>query len=253
MLTLPRRNRVHDFAGSQTNSTSPGIALVQTYANRTGTGAGDFTFVDPWEQQRFVFEQAKHLDLISQGIYQGSGGNFVVFAVKTEARSPEPAEDPAVAFSDLEEQIATLKSSLSLQVKELAQILGVERPTIYSWINGRTPPRPASREKLVALYRLAQQWNRLATSPLGSALHEADEEGTTLFHLLGNPRLPARRVTNRLNAIAQARKSAEQQASSNRPKVTLRDLTKKHGMDLDAAADQQDELDLETGKRISPE
>jgi|LSQX01.2.fsa_nt_gb transcriptional regulator with XRE-family HTH domain len=253
MLTLPRRNRVYDFAGYQTNSTSPGIAAVQSHANRTDAGGGDPAFVDSWEQQRFVFEQAKHLDLIAQGVYQGSGGNFVLVVVKTEARSPEPAEDPALAFSDLEEQIATLKSALSLQVKELAQILGVERPTIYSWINRRNTPRSASREKLFALYRLAQQWNRLSTSPLGSALHEADEAGTTLFHLLRNPTLSTTRARNRLNAIAQARKSAEQQASSKRPNLTLRDLAKKHGIDLDAAADQQDELDLETGKRISPE
>ncbi len=253
MLTLPRTNRVYDFAGSETNSTSPGIAVVQSRANRTDVGSGTPTFVDPWEQQRFVCEQAKHLDLILQGIYQGSGGNLVVFVVKTEARSPELAEDPAAAFSDLEEQIATLKSSLSLQVKELAQILGVERPTIYSWINRRNTPRPASREKLFALYRLAQQWNRIATSPLGSALHEADEQGTTLFHLLTSPRFPTTGAKTRLNAIAQARKSAEQLGPPKRPKVTLRDLAKKYGMDLDAANDQQDELDLETGKRISPE
>ena len=253
MPALWPRNSVSDFCRHKTNSTSPGIALVQPPANRTGTGFGDPAFADTWEQHQFVHERARGLHLISPEICQRSGCGFDIRVAKPEARSLEPAEDPEIVFSAIGEQIAAIKSSLSLQVKELAEILGVERPTIYSWINRCNTPRPASREKLHVLHRLAQQWNRLATAPLGSALHEADEDGATVFHLLRNPLLPESLLRKRLNALAQTRKSIEQEASSTRPKATLRDLAKKHGIDIERVADQQEELDLETGKRISPE
>jgi len=36
-------------------------------------------------------------------------------------------------------------------------------------------------------------------------------------------------------------------------KATLRELAEKHGMDFDAAGDQQEQIDMETGKRFTLE
>lgn len=36
-------------------------------------------------------------------------------------------------------------------------------------------------------------------------------------------------------------------------RTTVRELAKKHGMDYDSVSDQQEQIDLETGKRMGPE
>ncbi len=234
--------------------TSPGIVCVQTVAACTGIGAGAASPADEWEQRTFIRTQAKSLNGIA-GFPSGGTGSDVTFVVtKTETRTVDPTEEEnLVASPTLEEQIATLRSSLSLQVKELAETLQVERPTIYSWINGRNTPHSTNRERLHALYGLARQWNKLSNTPLGSALHAVDEKGRSIFHLLQTRRLPTTDITARLRMAAQASKTAMEEPLSTRPKATLRDLAKKHGIDLSRIADQREAIDLETGKRIYPE
>jgi hypothetical protein len=131
-------------------------------------------------------------------------------------------------------------------MKELAEAVGVERPTIYSWINEQNLPQSANRQRLHAIYRLAQQWNRLSKQPLGKALHWVDtEEGCSVFDLLRQPSIPAAAVVDRFRAFANAAQSAPRKKSAS-----VRQLAEKHGIDLSRTRDSQDEIDLETGKRI---
>jgi len=239
---LPRER--YAFGGG----TSPGVAEDQPTFQRTDIGTPAPGSLASWEQLRLVLAHTKWLNTASHGLYQGTGSNYVVIPTTAEACS-EHAEAQATAFGpSLEEQIALIRSSLSLQVKELAQAVGVERPTVYSWINGVRTPQPANRDRLHCLYRLARYWNGLSNAPLGKALHELDPHGRTIFDYLTEDQIPVSLLHERLRAASEsATRPALESATS------VRALAKKHGIDLRRVKERDDDLDLETGKPVSLE
>lgn len=59
------------------------------------------------------------------------------------------------------EQIAAIKDGWRLNMTELAEIMDVQRPTLYNWLNGKTSPNAEARQKLDLLVAAAPVWNRL--------------------------------------------------------------------------------------------
>lgn len=239
------RREPYAFAGG----TNPGLAEDSPTVQRTGIGTAAPSSLASWEQLGVVFAYTKWLNTASHWLYQGSGSNYVVILTTAEARSEHAHEEEAVSLGpSLEDQIALIRSSLSLQVKELAQAVAVERPTVYSWINAERTPQPANRERLHSLYRLAQHWNRLSDLPLGKALHELDPDGRTIFDYLRDDQIPVPVLQERLRAASESAA-----ASAAPPATSVRALAKKHGIDLRRVKEHDDDFDLETGKPISPE
>jgi len=228
--------------------TNPGVAEDPLPLERTGIGTSALSSLASWEQLGVVLGYTRWLNIASHWFYLGSGSNYSVVPTTAEARSERPHEEALSLGPCLEDQIALIRSSLSLQVKELAQAVAVERPTVYSWINAERTPQPANRERLHTLYRLAQYWNRLSDLPLGKALHELDPDGRTIFDYLRDDRIPVPVLRERLRAASE---SAALSAAP--PATSVRALAKKHGIDLRRIKERNDELDLETGKRIFPQ
>jgi transcriptional regulator with XRE-family HTH domain len=141
--------------------------------------------------------------------------------------------------------VATIRSALSLQIKELAEAVHVERPTVYSWINGRNTPQPSNRERLHAIFHLAQRWTQLTNKPLGKALHAVGTESKSLFTLMREDPIPTVLLRERFRATARA---VDREPSED--PTSVRQLASKHNFDLSRVADRQDDIDLETGKRI---
>ena len=166
------------------------------------------------------------------------------------ARAARPAEE---AFSDITapsvpEQIAFVRGALSLQMNELARAMGVERPTVYSWLNERNLPRDANRRRLVDLYRIAWHWTRLSPLPLAEKLHEVDMRGISVLSLLAETPLPIELLQDRFDEAA---KRGVSKKRSSHP--SARESALRHKIDLARVGDRQDDIDLETGKGYSLE
>jgi predicted DNA-binding transcriptional regulator AlpA len=87
--------------------------------------------------------------------------------------------------------IAAVKERLRLNVKELAAVCAVERPTIYNWFSG-VMPNAENLGRIRSLYELSKQ---LVGRPLErSELVGALANGETLIGLLSQKDLPTARI-----------------------------------------------------------
>ena len=240
------RGIVEFYASSP--STSPGIAVDPPRLDRTHIGTPAPSDIPLPEQLRFLSDLNERLAIPLLARQESTGANFLVILPIAETPSEKSSSRRHDSITSLREQVASIRSALSLQMKELAQSLGVERPTVYSWMNERNRPHVANRERLHALYRIAQNWNHLSPIPLGKTLHEADADGASIFSLLIQTPLPEDALQARLGHAAKRVASA-----APRLGVSIRELAAKHGIELHRVVDHQDDIDLETGKGGVPE
>jgi hypothetical protein len=87
--------------------------------------------------------------------------------------------------SSISDKLAVIKAAFGLSISQLAQVLRVKRPTIYSWFDTQTGPdalRGANKNRLHDLFGLAQTWNQKSSSPPGRHLD-------SLLELLSAPAL----------------------------------------------------------------
>jgi transcriptional regulator with XRE-family HTH domain len=229
-------------------SSTPGIALDPPMLDRTHIGTPTPSDIPLSEQLRFLNVLSECLANFVFARHESTGSNPLVILPVAETPSEKPAPRRHMPVPAFHEQVASIRSSLSLQMKELAQLVGVERPTVYSWLNQRNTPHAANRERLHALYRIARHWAQLSSAPLGKALHEVDADGESIFSLLAQTPLPVSAVRARLaHAAERAAETAPRRGTS------VRELAAKHGIDLRRVADRQDDIDIETGKGVLPE
>jgi DNA-binding transcriptional regulator YiaG len=80
----------------------------------------------------------------------------------------DEAVTPDMSVRSVAEQLSFIRHYLSLSVSDLARVVGVQQPTIYSWLQSETAPRGESLERLAMLEHVATHWKSLANRPLGA-------------------------------------------------------------------------------------
>jgi transcriptional regulator with XRE-family HTH domain len=71
--------------------------------------------------------------------------------------SPE-VEATVMSLAPAAELIGLIKEGWALNMTELAELLGVQRPTLYNWLNGRTLPDSRFQRHLQTLAATAADW-----------------------------------------------------------------------------------------------
>lgn len=115
---------------------------------------------------------------------------------------PQPAS-PTLAFaadsvSDaiapnadaMADQIAAIKDGWRLNMTELAEIMDVQRPTLYNWLNGKTSPNAEARQKFDLLVAAAPVWNQLTANSSDSYLLDytgSDATGLSIRQRMKSP------------------------------------------------------------------
>jgi hypothetical protein len=87
---------------------------------------------------------------------------------------------PEIQCISASETLLRLRAHFSLNTSELARVLGVERPTIYSWTKDSVVVRERHRARLASLSRLVNFWTRLSPRPLGPLKHATSGDSTVL-------------------------------------------------------------------------
>lgn len=117
----------------------------------------------------------------------GTGGAATkrhVVAIWRAITAPFEVTTPDVSVRSAAEQLELIRHSLSLSVTDLARVVGVQRPTIYAWLQNGAPRRE-SLERLSMLERVAMHWKSLADRPLGALSRlAAGPNGETFVILL---------------------------------------------------------------------
>src|SRR5882672_10493645 len=109
---------------------------------------------------------------------------------------------PVVGTLSVEEQVAMLRESLSLNMTQLAKGLGVGRAALYGWLSDARVPRLKHLVRLKELYDVASYWRRLSSKSLGKYLIMPLNNGTSVARMLTKAPLPTGDLKVALEAIA---------------------------------------------------
>lgn len=87
------------------------------------------------------------------------------------------------AVLDVPNQLSLIKDSFSLSITDLSKVLLVERPTVYSWLDG-IPPRDANQVRINSLKKAAEKWNSSCSDPVGKYLKAISFQESSIFDIL---------------------------------------------------------------------
>jgi transcriptional regulator with XRE-family HTH domain len=125
------------------------------------------------------------------------------------SRSPRP----------ISEKITAIKERLGLNVKQLSQVLGVQRPTVYQWLKGGEI-RQSNRARVNDVFELSSDWTRHCQLPVGSLVSQDLEEGESLLELISKERLPHQAIRSAFEVLCplveEASVKAKQESLSDR-------------------------------------
>lgn len=155
----------------------------------------------------------------------------------------------ATPLDDTADKIALIRSTLSLNVKELAAVLLVKRPTVYAWIAGTAQPQHQNRKRIDNVAALARDWTALCERPLGSLRKETASDGSSIMDMLKSDPIDTQGVRSLFKGAA-AKMKQQKRAGKH---MSLAERAKARGFTLAEPPDAQRNLDRLTGKRITPE
>ena len=116
---------------------------------------------------------------------------------------------PANSITGVADRVAYCRHFLSLNMKQMADVLKVQRPTVYSWLEEDTTPHPGNDARLNTLYKVANTWARLADRPLGLMLSNPTSVNKTIFQMLCESNINVPQVRNILSQLVSSKNMSE--------------------------------------------
>lgn len=232
--------------------TSPGIALAEQPIEASGAMAHIAPLHTIEFQKQVVKNHVGWRDLVAKSFsgIQGSGSDSELDRVWFELASETSSSEINVASAGEVIQstcsiVAQIRGPLSLNVKELAEILKVRRPTVYAWMRGEQLPQDENRQRLVQLLRIAKLWSSMSNKPIGKAVRTVlDANGRSLVDELKVQSLDFEAIESRMKALV---------AAITPIRKSVLDIAKDAGIDLSRVQNQREIVDTVGGKRMHEE
>ena len=168
----------------------------------------------------------------NETVYSGTGASSYE---KELPRKTAPL--PGLGLSG---QIALIRVVLGPQVVELAEILGVQRQTVYAWGREDNTPQRRHRERLLSLFRIANRWKEERNVSAEHLLHVPDTEGRTIFGRLCDEEIDEEAVYAALESLFEV--------TPRKVRETFLDRAAKKGMRIDKIPEQTAQFDVLTGR-----
>jgi len=110
------------------------------------------------------------------------------------ASTPQPPTMATVA-----DIVAEIRTAFGLPISQLAQVLGVSRPTVYAWLGDEQQPHQRNWDKLRQIQSVAKYWNDLADLPIPEKwLRSPSANGAGILDMLAADTIDASQVEQRL-------------------------------------------------------
>jgi hypothetical protein len=167
-----------------------------------------------------------------------TGSNCSIEYVSKSRRQDE--EDENIAST---EGLPVLQHYLSLNLSDLAAILRVSRPTIYSWLKEDSSPQAHNTSRMRQLFRLAKLWSDISRKPLGSHLKTPVVDGQSVFDLLSQDHLDRELIRS---ALMSCSLMLEQDLARPRPRSAA-EIAKLYGLQSQSKNSQEESVAQETG------
>lgn len=133
--------------------------------------------------------------------------------------------DEAQNLLGVQEKMAGIRHYLSLNVTDLAGILKVGRPTVYSWATFPVTIKSKHRERLDAVYVLARDWRTLSNIPMGRLVREPIVNGITIIDLLSRDNIDNAMVRDAMQRIKELQDRTEK-------RLTVAEVGRKAGIQV---------------------
>ena len=198
-----------------------------------------------------------------QQCYEGTGsriGNQVIvgeefsggtrYRVAVESTSMLPLAEYNFSES-VPSMLAKVKSVFALNVSDLAKVLGVERPTVYTWMDERATPHRSNYERLEQVFDLAKQSEKWLVNLPRDQVKRFRIRDASIAEFLSQEQFSGESLLTSLQSMATS--TIGQEVVTQEKRMSLRDLARHHGVQLPSQETTQDNFDLITGKRTEPE
>ena len=152
------------------------------------------------------------------------------------------SEEPIRVPSDV---VTEIRTAFGLNVADTARVLLVERPTVYSWLSGRSLPQEANLRRLSTIGRLARTWIEHSARPAGPLLKLPLGTAPSLFESLTRESLDERKLEGTIRSLAAQQRTAQPRS--------VRALAKERGHAPSVSGDQSHVIDALTGRRMETE
>jgi hypothetical protein len=144
-----------------------------------------------------ITNYAHGLGIYSLAMIVGTGGSSpallypgeLIASTGTCVNVRMPLQKPMVVgvATTIRDKVAHIKVVFGLSIQQLADALGVKRPTIYSWLDPDEvvmAMREKNKKRIDELYGLAKAWKSISPHPPGGLLINEVFNGKSLFDLL---------------------------------------------------------------------
>jgi len=214
---------------------------ARTFAPRTGS------YRRPVRQHTVPVDS---VNVILEGLnsFVGTGGGLeYILSAAGAMRLSGSSASVVVDYLDDEkptsEILNVIRSVFALSVTDLAGVLGVERPTIYSWLKDQSTPSKARADRLGQVLRLADVWVSLAGSESKPSLKARGVGETTLLDALKAKELDQANIEFILQAQAQVKSRSTDSMAGISNLVHARGIPERPLSDFDVA----------TGRPLGPQ
>jgi predicted DNA-binding transcriptional regulator AlpA len=149
-----------------------------------------------------------------------------------------------VKIRDVCDTIQAIRDGLSLNMSDLASLLGVQRPTLYAWTRKDASPQQRNVDRLNVLWQISNQWMRLSGRPLNRHLrHTFDDSSKSLLALLREDPIDLPEVNRLLSALSELPRVDKPES--------IKEISVAHGLDLKPNLEADLIRDVESGRRLT--
>ncbi|MGL4612164.1 MAG: hypothetical protein ACRCYY_21210 [Trueperaceae bacterium] len=168
----------------------------------------------------------------------GTGSSMILVDVKQSEHIDE------IEFENLASMMAKIQSVFSLNISEVASVVGVQRPTIYAWINSDSIPHDSNYKRLQELFFIAETVQTKFGTKLSKLQKGRNFGGLSVIDLLGREKINQEEVIKHISTLIGASGQQESRVRS------FREMAKAANKSISANQNSQKTIDHLTGKRV---
>ena len=139
---------------------------------------------------------------LQRGIYDVIQNYRIIFRERNLPQITEALPSPVYTPNELKDILTKIQAAFGVSTRDLADILRVQRQTIYAWNREENTPNEQNIARLQELDRKADDWNKLSPYPAKSFIKAKIYDEKSLFDLLTDDFLDHRKITTAMPEVA---------------------------------------------------
>jgi hypothetical protein len=129
------------------------------------------------------------------------------------------------------EHVANIRDVFEASMSDLAAVLGVSRPTAYTWLEGNEP-KPDAITRIQRLSRIADRVKGMNIERMDKLIHRKILNGESLFDLLKTDRDPSIPIQSLKEISEKEARTRQESKSSGKHRRSLDEISSESGVPI---------------------